>query len=105
MVAKAIDLGPGLQFPSIAEGRKPFAKILADTPVGPFVTAEEFKALKLLYEAYCTATSYAMPSPPKGFFTMHERGKGYSTKCFGVEFEDGRRGRFSLDKALSAVAK
>jgi hypothetical protein len=36
---------------------------------------------------------------------MHERQKEYSTKCFGVEFEDGRRDRFSLDKALSAVAK
>jgi hypothetical protein len=104
MVAKKIDLGTDLKFPSIAEAKNHFGKILQDTPIDQRVTKEEFDALKLLYEEYCSETSWPMPSPPKAFFPTHEQQKGYTTKCFGIEFEDGSTHRFSLDKALSAVA-
>lgn len=104
MVAKKIDLGTGLKFASIAEAKVHFDKILKGTPLDQRVTNAEFKALKLLYEAYCSKTNWPMPSPPKAFFPTYERQKGYTTMCFGIEFEDGNKGRFSLDKALTAVA-
>src|SRR2546423_1914733 len=104
MVAKKVDLGPGLQFPSIAEAKNYFGKILKDTPINQHVTKQEFDALKPLYEKYCSKTSWPVPFPPRAFFPTHQQQKGYTTKCFGIEFEDGSRDRFSLDKALTAVA-
>jgi len=103
-MAKKIDLGPGLSFESIAKAKDYFDRILKGTPIDQRVTDTEFKSLKTLYEAYCTKTNWPLHSPPKSFFPTHERQKGFTTKCFGVEFEDGKSGRFSLDKALSAVA-
>jgi len=104
MVAKKIDLGTGLKFPSIAEAKNHFGKILQDTPIDQRVTKEEFDALKLLYEEYCSKTSWPMLSSPKAFFAKYDQQKGYTTKCFGIEFEDGGTDQFSLDKALLAVA-
>jgi hypothetical protein len=104
MVAKKVDLGNGLKFASIAEGRTHFDKILKATPLNQRVTSTEFNDLKLLYEAYCAKTNWPMPSPPKAFFPTHVQQKGYTTKCFGIEFESGKTDRFSLDKALTAVA-
>src|ERR1035438_1611254 len=46
---------------------------------------------------------FSLPSP-KAFFPRLEQREGFTTKCFGVEFENGTSGSFSLDKALSAVA-
>ena len=104
MAAKKIDLPPPLDFPSITEGEKHFGKILDDTPIDQHVTSREFDELKILYEAYCAKTNWSLPSPPKAFFPTYERQKGFTTKCFGVEFQDGKKDRFSLKKALSAVA-
>lgn len=104
MIAKKIELGGGLKFASIGEAKTYFDKILKTTPLEQRVTDAEFKALKLLYEAYCIKTNWPMPSSPKAFFLTYERQKGYTTKCFGIEFEDGNTGKFSLDKALSAAA-
>ena len=101
MVAKKIDLGTGLAFSSITDAKSHFGKILKDTPINQHVTKQEFDALKILFEKYCQKTSWPMPIPPKAFFPIYEQ---YSTKCFGIQFEDGTTGRFSLDKALSAVA-
>jgi hypothetical protein len=104
MVAKKIELGPGLNFKSIASAKNHFAPILTDTPIDQRVTDAEFKSLKTLYEAYCSKTKWPLNSPPKSFFPTYEQQKGYTTKCFGIEFEDGKKDRFSLDKALAAVA-
>jgi hypothetical protein len=104
MVSKKIDLGPNLQFESISEGRTFYGKILSDTPLNQPIANTEFDALKLLYEAYCAKTNWPIPSPPKAFFPRYEQQKGYTTKCFGIEFQNGKKDRFSLDKALAAVA-
>jgi hypothetical protein len=64
--------------------------------------AAEFAQLKVLYETYCANTNWPLLSPPVAFGTMLEQ---FETKCFSVEFADGRTDRFSLDKALSKVAK
>ena len=101
MVAKKIDLGPGLIFASITEAKAHFDRILKGTPINQHVSDAEFKSLKTLYEAYCKKTNWPLPSPPKSFFTRYEQ---FTTKCFGVEFENGTSNSFSLDKALRAVA-
>jgi len=104
LAEKKIDFGTGVVFASIAEARDYYGQILRDTPIDQRVTNEEYKAVRLLYEAYCAKTNWPLPSSPKAFFTTHKRGVGYTTKCFGVEFEDGSKATFSLDKALAAVA-
>lgn len=103
MVAKRINLGPELEFETITKARNHFSVILNNTQIDQRVTSSEFDGLKRLYEAYCAKTDWPLPSPPKCFFPMYEKQKGFTTKCFGVEFENGKKDRFSLDKALSSV--
>jgi hypothetical protein len=102
MVSKAIDLGPGLKFASIKEGREYFKPILDATTVGQHIPQQHFDAVKILYETYCTNTKWPLPSPSVAFGAMLEQ---FNTKCFSVKFADGSKNRFSLDKALSKVAK
>jgi hypothetical protein len=104
MVAKKIDLGAGLKFQSISKAKIYFDKILKDTQLNQHVTNAEFDALNRLYEAYCVKTNWPMPSPPVAFFPTYEQQPGYTTRCFGIEFKDGTKDRFSLPKALTAVA-
>ena len=104
MVSKSIDLNNGLQFESIGAGKIHFEKILKETSIGTHITGQELRDISALYEMYCNKTKWILSSPPVAFFPMHERGNGYTTRCFGLTFEDGSTNRFSLDKALSAVA-
>ena len=64
MVAKKIDLGTGLKFESIDEAKIHFDNILKTAPLEQPVADADFKALKLLYEAYCRKTNWPMPSLP-----------------------------------------
>ncbi|GAA0027406.1 MULTISPECIES: hypothetical protein [Bradyrhizobium] len=104
MVRKRIELNSGRCFETIAEARKFFDQILQSTELNSDVSDDEFRELSALYEAYCAKTNWQVSSPPVAFFPKHESGPGYTTKCFGVRFQDGATDRFSLDKALSAVA-
>jgi hypothetical protein len=103
-MAKSIDLGNGLSFASITAGKAHFEPVLKNTALDSHVTAKEFEELKSLYEEYCRKTNWPLSSPPAAFYPTYERGAGYTTRCFGIKFEDGSTGRFSLDKALTAVA-
>lgn len=103
-MAKKIELAPDLQFSSIDQARTYFRNILNSTELNQRVSDGEFRSLDLLYRAYCSKTNWPVTSAPKAFFPRHEQGKGFTTKCFGIEFEDGTSGRFSFDKALSAAA-
>ena len=104
MVSKPIDLGNGLTFESLTAGKAHFEKILKDTALGTHVTAQEFREINALYEEYCRKTNWPLSSSAAAFYPTHEHGKGYTTRCFGVEFKDGSKNRFSLDKALNAAA-
>ncbi len=104
MVSKNVDLGNGLKFESIGAGKVHFEKILKETALGEHFAGREFQDIAALYVAYCKATNWPVNSPPVAFFPKHEGGEGYTTRCFGVEFENGSADRFSLGKALSAVA-
>jgi hypothetical protein len=104
MVSKTIDLGGGLRFESITAGKTHFGPMLKDGELGKHFVGREFQDIKRLYDAYCQKTNWIVRSPVTAFFPKNETGKGFTTKCFGIEFEDGSSGRFSLDKALSSVA-
>lgn len=105
-MAKPIDLGrPNLKFRSIKDGKAYFDKILQNTPDEHPVTEADFLDVLALYEVYCAKTEWPMPSRPRSFFPTYEAELNYRTRCFGIEFEDGRKDRFSLDKALSKAAK
>ena len=103
-MAKKIDLAPDLKFSSILHGKTYFQNILNSTELNRHVSEGEFESLRLLYQAYCAKTNWRIKSPPRAFYPRLEQGHGFTTKCFGIEFEDGTKDRFSLDKALSAVA-
>jgi hypothetical protein len=81
-----------------------FEPILKGAALGKHFAGQEFQDIKALYEAYCRQTNWVIKSPVTAFFPKNETGNGFATKCFGIQFEDGSTGRFSLDKALSAVA-
>lgn len=105
MVSKPINL-PGLPpFPMIKDAKAHFEPMLKNTPVGQNVTPQQFAELKILYEAYCKSTNWKMPGTPIAFAPMLEQQPGYTTKCFAVEFSNGDKKPFSLDKALKEVAK
>jgi hypothetical protein len=104
MVMKPIDLGADLKFESVAAGKMHFEPMLKGAPLGKHFADQEFEDVKALYDAYCKKTNWAVKSPVAAFFPKNETGKGFTTKCFGIQFEDGSIDRFSLDKALSAVA-
>ena len=104
MARKNIDLGVGLKFESITAGKLHFEPILKDAALGKHFAGQEFQDIKSLYDAYCRKTNWVVKSPVTAFFAKNETGKGFTTKCFGIQFEDGSTGRVSLDKALSAVA-
>jgi hypothetical protein len=105
MVSKTIDLGVGLKFESITSAKMHFDPILKNAALGQHFTGQEFQDIKTLYDEYCRKTNWAVKSPANAFFPKNEVGKGFTTRCFGIEFKDGSTDRFSLDKALSAVAK
>jgi hypothetical protein len=101
-MAKGIDLGPGLQFPSITAGREHYKPVLDATPIGQQIPPQHFNDVKILYEKYCERTNWPLPSPPVAFGAQLGQ---FNTKCFNVEFADGTKTSFSLEKALSAVAQ
>lgn len=103
-MVKKIELAADLNFVSISQARTYFRNILNSTELNQRVSDGEFRSLNLLYKAYCAKTKWQIKTPPNAFFPRYEQGKGFTTKCFGIEFEDGTSGRFSLDKALSMVA-
>lgn len=105
MASKQVYLGSDLKFDSITTARLYFRNVLNSTTVNEYVSKDECRNLTRLYEAYCAGTDWPITSPPVAFYPVDEKGPGYTTKCFGVEFADGTKQRFSLDKALTVAAK
>lgn len=104
-MAKSIELSTGLKFKSISEASAYFRKLLdAHELKAPF-TGEVAAHIRAAYEAYCIRTNWPVSSPSASFYPTYERGPGYTTRCFGVTFEDGTTDTFSMPKALSAIAR
>jgi len=65
---------------------------------------DELAEVLPVYQDYCEATKWKPQSPPAFFYPAQDRGPGCTTRYFGVTFEDGTTGSFSMDKALRAIA-
>lgn len=103
-MAKRVVLTTGREFKTIGAAKAHFAEVLEKPELKTPFEGEELADIRAAYLAYCEATEWPLPSLPASFYPMHERGPGYTTRCFGVTFEDGRSESFSMPKALSAIA-
>ena len=101
---KSVSLETGRIFPTITRAKQHFAPMLERYDIKQPFFGDDLADIAALYRNYCVRTNWQLPSPPTSFYPTHERHKGYTTRCFGVTYADGSIGRFSLDKALSAVA-
>ncbi|MFT8762797.1 MAG: hypothetical protein ABF809_02235 [Gluconobacter potus] len=86
-VAKKIDLSTGRSFKNIAEAKRHFTTLLDTTPLMVEISGSDLEDVNAVYRAYCDATEWELPSAPISFFPVHESGKGYTTRCFGVKFK------------------
>lgn len=103
-MAKSVTLSTGRTFPTVTAAKGHFAEILNGQELKQAFSGDEFADIQAIYIAYCAKTDWPLPSAPASFYPMHDRGPGYTTRCFGVTFEDGTTGNFSMDKALRAIA-
>jgi hypothetical protein len=103
-MAKSVTLSTGRTFPTVTAAKEHFAEILNGQELKQAFSGDEFTDIQATYVAYCAKTDWPLPSAPASFYPVHDRGPGYTTRCFGVTFEDGTTGNFSMDKALRAIA-
>jgi len=55
-------------------------------------SGDELADIRAVYEDYCAKTGWNLQSPPASFYPTYDRGPGYTTRCYGVIFEDGTTG-------------
>lgn len=103
-MAKSIRLSTGLEFASISAGSDHFKKVLDGQELAKPFNGPELADIRAAFEEYCSRTDWPVPSPPASFYPTHERGPGFTTRCYGVTFEDGSKDNFSMPKALKVIA-
>lgn len=103
IVAKSVSLRTGRTFATVTAAKDHFSRILNSRELKQEFGGDELAEVRAAYEDYC-AKGWELQSPPTSFYPTHDRGPGYTTRCFGVTFEDGTTGNFSMDKALRAIA-
>lgn len=103
-MAKSVTLSTGRTFPTVTAAKEHFAQILNGQELKKTFSGEDLADIRAVYADYCAKTGWASPSAPASFHPTYDRGPGYTTRCFGVMFEDGTTGNFSMDKALRAIA-
>lgn len=103
-MARSVSLKTGRVFGTVTAARTHFALMLNRQDLKQAFSGEELADISAMYEDYCGKTGWELPSPPASFYPTHDRGPGYTTRCYGVTFQDGRTETFSLDKALRAIA-
>ena len=103
-MAASVSLSTGRAFESIKSAKLHFVCILNGRALRATFSGEELADVEVLFLDYCIKTDWPLPSRPTSFYPTHSRGPRYTTRCFGVTFEDGTTGNFSLDKAIRAIA-
>lgn len=103
-MAKSVSLKTGRMFATVTVAKEHFARILGSRELKQEFAGEDLADVRAAYEEYCAKTNWELESRPASFYPTHDRGPGYTTQCFGVTFEDGTTGHFSMDKALRAIA-
>ena len=101
---KFVKLSTGLEFKSVMAGVEHFLKLLAAQDLKVAFTGVDEVHIRAAYNEYCVKTDWQTPSPIATFEPVHDRGPGYTTRCFGVTYVDGSTAKFSMKKALSVIA-
>jgi hypothetical protein len=104
IVAKSVSLRTGRAFATVTAAKEYFSRILDGRELKQEFRGNELADVRAVYEDYCAKTGWELQSSLASFYPAHDRGPGYTTRCFGVTFEDGTTGNFSMDKALRAIA-
>lgn len=103
-MVKSVSLATGRSFPTVKAALDHFSEVLKKQPdKAPFAGADE-DDIDAAYLAYCAKTNWTLESPPASYYPTRGRGVGFTTRCFGVTFEDGTSTNFSMEKALRAIA-
>ncbi|WP_433948428.1 hypothetical protein [Brevundimonas diminuta] len=102
---KTVTIHSGQTFPTLTAAKSHFRQLLDDQPVKAPYEGQALADIEAVYLAYCAETNWPVPSPPASFYPTHGRGPGYTTRCYGVTFTDGRMDTFSMDKALIAISR
>lgn len=103
-MAKSLTLDTGRVFKTITAAKEHFAHILDGGEFRKTFSDEDLADIRAVYVAYCAETGWELLSDPVSFYPTNGRGPGYTTRCFGVTFDDGTTGNFSMDRALRAIA-
>lgn len=103
-MAKSVSLITGRVFKTVSAAREHFAALLKGQELRAAFSGVDAADIRAAYEAYCAKTNWKLESPPASFYPTYDRGPGYTTRCYGVTFDDGNEANFSMDKALSAIA-
>lgn len=103
-MARSVTLACGPTFPTLRAAETHFARMLNDQELGKPFSGQSLAEIREVYAGYCANTGWVLRSDPASFRPVHARGPGYTTKCFGVTFEDGTTGQFSMATALREIA-
>jgi hypothetical protein len=103
-LAKSVSLRTGRAFATVTAAKEYFSRILNSRELKQECCGDDLADVRAVYEDYCAKTGWELQSSPTSFYPTHDRGLGYTTRCFGVTFDDGTTGNFSMDKALRAIA-
>jgi hypothetical protein len=104
-MTKSLLLRSGRSFPTLSAAKSHFHQLLEGQPLKVPFEGEDLVEIEATFVAYCAETNWPVSSPPKSFYPTNNRGRGYTTRCYGVMFNDGRSDTFSMDKALTAIAR
>lgn len=103
-MVKSVYLETGLSFATITSARQHFVSMLNRNEIKEPFFEDDLVEITALYLDYCAKANWPLSSPPISFYPTYVRGKGYTSRCFGITFADGLTAHFSLDLALKTVA-
>ncbi|TAJ70427.1 MAG: hypothetical protein EPO51_18020 [Phenylobacterium sp.] len=103
-MARSVSLKTGRVFGTVTAAKEHFTLILNGQELNQAFSGGDLADIRAIYEDYCAKTGWELRSFPRSFHPTHDRGPGYTTRCYGVTFEDGSTGNFSMEKALRAIA-
>ena len=104
-MTKSVHLRSGRAFPTLSAAKSHFHQLLDGQPLKAPFEGDDLVDIEAAFVAYCAETDWPLPSSPKSFYPTQNRGPGYTTLCYGVAFADGKSDSFSMDKALTAIAR
>lgn len=104
-MAKRVELSTGRSWKTVKAAKLHFSNLLDSKPIGEAFDGLDAVDIEAAYFAYCRATAWEIAANPETFYPTYENGVGFASRCFGITYLDGSTGRFSMNKALSAIGQ